>query len=97
VPQSAMDQTNAGDVWEVVPNDGGIIGGHSVPLFGFGALGFDCTTWGANQKLTNGFADTYMDEAFVVITQDWIDSASGLAPNMFDLATLQSDLQAIKA
>jgi len=97
VPQSAMNQTDAGQTWDVVPNDGGIIGGHSVPLFGFGSMGFDCTTWGANQKLTNGFADTYMDEAYVVVTEDWLDAATGLAPNQFDLATLQADLAAVRA
>jgi len=97
VPQSAMDQVNAGQDWDVVTPDGGIVGGHSVPLFGYGSKGYDCTTWGANQKLTTAFADAYMDEAYAVVTQDWIDAASGLAPNQFNLAALQADLKAIGA
>ncbi len=97
VPQSAMDQFQTGQNWDVVSPDGGIIGGHSVPLFGAGSAGFDCTTWGANQKLTNAFAAAYVDEGYVVVTQDWINAASGLAPNQFDLATLQADLAAVRA
>jgi len=96
VPASAMTQFQNGQTWDVVTPDGGNVGGHSVPLFGEGSQGFDCTTWGANQKLTNAFAASYMDEAYCVVTQDWISAASGLAPNMINLATLQADLAAIK-
>lgn len=92
VPQSAMNQFDDKQAWDIVPDDGGIQGGHSVPLFGYGSEGFDCTTWGANQKLTTAFANAYCDENYVVITNDWIDAASGLAPNTFDLAMLQADL-----
>jgi hypothetical protein len=97
VPQSALDQTDAGQAWAVVADDGGIQGGHSVPLFGYGDAGFDCTTWGANQKLTTGFAAAYMDEAYVVLTDDWLNATSGLAPNMLDLAALEADLAAVRA
>ena len=97
VPASAMTQFQNGEAWDIVTPDGGIEGGHSVPLFGKGSEGFDCTTWGANQKLTNRFAAMYMDEVYVVITEDWINAASGLAPNLLNLAALQTDLQAIRA
>ncbi len=98
VPAYAMEQFNAGQAWDIDPSgDATIEGGHSVPLFGYGSQGFDCTTWGANQKLTTTFAATFCDEAYIVLTEDWLDSATGLAPNQIDLATLQADLNAVKA
>jgi hypothetical protein len=97
VPAYAMQQFQAGEAWDWDPNgDATIEGGHSVPLFGFGSAGFDCTTWGANQKMTNEFFSSFSDEAYCVITSDWIDSATGLAPNMLNLASLQSDLAAVR-
>jgi len=95
VPDSCMDQFDNGVTWDVV-NGSPIDGGHSVPLFGFGSEGFDCCTWAKNQKLTNTFEQTYFDEAYAVITADWLNAASGLAPNTLNLDQLTSDLQLIK-
>jgi hypothetical protein len=95
VPQSAMDQANAHEAWDVVPDDGGIIGGHSVPIFGYGSQGATCITWGALQQLSWDFFSKYTDEAYVCVTQDWLNQADGLAPSGFDLAALQADLKAI--
>lgn len=95
VPQSAMDQTNAQQSWDVVSPDGGIIGGHSVPIFGYGSQGATCITWGALQQMGWPFFSKYCDEAYVVVTQDWLNQADGLAPSGFDLTALQADLKAI--
>src|SRR5579864_8544147 len=50
LPQSAMDQNSEGKPWNIVTPDGGIVGGHSVPLFGYGSQGTTCITWGATQQ-----------------------------------------------
>jgi hypothetical protein len=97
VPASAMTQFSAGEAWDIVADDGGIEGGHSVPLFGYGSAGFDCCTWAKNQKLTNAFEKQYFDEAYCVITQDWLDSATGLAPNTLNMDALVADLKEIEA
>ena len=95
VPQSAMDQFNAGTDW-YVGGDSTIVGGHSVPLFGEGSLGDTCITWAKRQQLTLSFFAQYFDEVYAVITQDWIDQASGLAPSGLDLDALTQDLAALK-
>ena len=97
VPQSALDQFNAGEDWDVVANDGGLVGGHDVPYFGGGSRGKSCVTWAQNQKSTDAFDAKYWEEGYVILTQDWLDNADGLAPNTFDLATLQTDLAAVRA
>lgn len=95
MPQSAMDQFNNGQPWNAVSPDGGNVGGHSIPLFGYGADGGTVVTWGQTQQLNWDWWDQYVDEAYVVITQDWINAITKTTPSGFDLATLQADLASI--
>lgn len=93
-PSSAMDQFNAGQTWDVVAGSS-IEGGHCVPV---GAYGTDssltCVTWGKQQKMTAAFWQRYVDEAWVVITQDWL-SAKGLDPQGLNLYQLGQDYAAL--
>jgi len=97
LPNSAMDQTNANETWDVVADDGGIDGGHSIPLFGYGSVGTNCVTWGQRQEMTWEWFSKYCDECYAVITQDWINKASGLAVNMLNIEELNADLQELRA
>ena len=97
VPQSAMDQVDAREPWDVVPDDGGIVGGHSVPIFGYGSQGATCITWAALQQMGWPFFQKYCDEGYVVVTRNWLNAASGLAPNALDLDALTADLKIIGA
>jgi hypothetical protein len=97
VPQSALDQNQAGEDWDVVADDGGIQGGHSVPVFGYGSEGATCVTWGALQGMSWAFFQKYCDEAYAIITEDWLSQAESLTPSGFDLAALQADLTALRA
>jgi hypothetical protein len=97
LPNSALNQTQAGQSWDVVPDDGGIAGGHDVPYFGYGGSGATCVTWGATQPSTNAWDEKYIEESYVILTQDWLNNASGLAPNTLNLDALTADLAAIKA
>jgi hypothetical protein len=98
LPAIAQQQFADGQTWDVVPDDGGIAGGHCIVEAGYGKQGSDVVTWGnGQQKATNAWSAKYVDEAYVVITQDWINVASGLAPNLLNLDALVLDLQALKA
>ena len=95
LPVSA--QAQVGGVWDVDTTTAGAPGswgGHCVVVVKFDATGPWCITWGAMQQMTWAFWSRYFDEAFAVLTPDWIKpdalSASGL-----DLATLKSDLSLI--
>lgn len=94
VPQSAMDQFNAGQTWEVVPNSP-VEGGHCIPAFNYGSLGRKFVTWGAMQPALNDWVQKYMDEAYAVISEAWFDVTTGLAPNHFDRDALWADLKAL--
>lgn len=98
VSQSAMDQNARGETWDVVPNDGGIVGGHAVvvPMYDAPSRIFTALTWGMRQRMTWAFWQRYVDECYVLLSPAWI-GARGLDPNGFDLRTLQADLVAVTA
>jgi hypothetical protein len=91
-PQSAMDQFESGQPW-TVSGDGTIIGGHAVPLqyAGTGLVPYQVVTWGRLQGMTQEFLGAYVEEAWVVITADWLDR-NGHTPEGLDLQALGADL-----
>jgi len=97
VPSSAMSQFSAGMPWDVVDPDGGVEGGHSIPVMGYGSEGMACITWAKIQYMSNDFFTKYCDEAYAVITEDWFNQATQKTPGGFDLAALEADLKAISA
>jgi hypothetical protein len=88
------------DVWSVPPGgpngDGapGSWGGHAVPVVAYDALGLTVVTWGALKRMTWGFWDTYCDEAYAVLSEDFVNQDK-IAASGIDLQTLQADLNAI--
>jgi hypothetical protein len=95
LPQSAMDQFNAGKEWDVIASDGGIIGGHDVPMVMYDASGlFYIVTWGKRIAMTPAFLAKYVDEAHAELSTAWLN-ATGMAPSGFNQATLVADLQAV--
>lgn len=92
VPQSAMDQFNAGKPWTVVAGSP-LVGGHCIYIVGYNATGPICITWGKKQQMTWEFFDTYCDEAYAVIDNkdSWVDPAT----DPLDIVKLESYLQQI--
>ena len=87
-------------VWTVV-GDGmtgasaaGSWGGHAVPVVGFDAEGVWVVTWGALTRVTWQFWAVYFDEAYAIISSDFLNAA-GETSGGFNLTQLQSDLQAV--
>ena len=93
VPKSAMDQFNAGKIWDVVANDGGIEGGHCVYIVAYNTIGPICITWGQRQQMTWAFWDKYFDEAYAVI--DNTDSWANPATDPLNITLLGQELAAI--
>lgn len=86
-PDTAMDQFNAGQVWDVVKgarNEGG----HCVMVVGYDAAGVDIITWGARTRMTWAFWEKYVDEAWIVLDQDGVTKAASYftgLPSFYDL------------
>jgi hypothetical protein len=96
VPQSAMDQNAQGKVWDVVPNDGGIVGGHAVivPMYDNASNILTCITWSMRQPLTWAFWRKYVTESYVLLSPAWLNRL-GFDPNGFDMPALMTDLTAV--
>jgi hypothetical protein len=90
------------DIWTVPdggPDAGGnnapwSWGGHCVPVVEYSRTGVKVITWGRELWASWHFIYQYCDEAYGILSPDWISTA-GTSPNGFDLATLAKDLDAI--
>lgn len=92
LPESAQDQFNANQSWEVVEGDK-IEGGHAIIHPGYGSEGGDYVTWAKwDQKASGEWESSYIDEEYVIITQDWINQATQKTPGGIELSTLQADI-----
>jgi len=98
LPLSAQSQA----VWDV-PAGGakgkgepGSWGGHATSLVAYDARGVTCVTWGALQRMTWPFFKTYCDEAYAIVSQQFLSVTTKRTPAGFDLATLRKDLALVK-
>jgi len=84
--------------WSVPPGgatgDGkpGSWGGHAVPVVAYDARGLTVVTWGALQTMTWTFWEAYCEEAYAIISNDYL-TAQKETPAGFNLAQLQEDLK----
>jgi hypothetical protein len=70
-------------------------GGHAVDVVRYDRDGMTVVTWGRLQQLTWSFWDRYCDEAYCILSDDFLEK--GNAPNGFDLAALEADLALVTA
>ena len=96
LPLSAQGQ----QTWDVV-GDGktgdsapGSWGGHAVEVVAYDAGGLWVVTWGALMRVTWAFWDAYVDEAYAILSPDFIEG-NGNTPEGFALAALQADLAGV--
>lgn len=93
VPQSAEDQFGQNLPWTVV--DGSpILGGHAINLQKWDTKFMYPVTWGKLQPMDEKFWMTYGDEAWVIVTEDWLSSA-GMTPTGLNLASLLAEFHSI--
>jgi hypothetical protein len=72
------------------PDRPGSWGGHAVDVVRYTAETLTVVTWGRLQEMTWSFWDRYCDEAYALLSRDFLDH--GRAPNGFDLEALRADL-----
>jgi hypothetical protein len=82
--------------WEVPPNltgNGapGSWGGHCVPIMYYDPENYMVVTWGQKLLAQANFVKIYSDEAYAVLSHEWVSGAD-LAPSGFDLTALEAEL-----
>jgi hypothetical protein len=101
LPISAQAQTQNHQPWSVPPGgttgDGkpGSWGGHAIPVMAYDARGVTVVTWGALQIMTWSFWEAYCDEAYAILSTDYL-SGKKTTPQGFNLTQLQADLADLK-
>jgi hypothetical protein len=68
--------------------------GHCICSADFSVGQLPVETWGAVKPMSQGFADRFIDEAYVIFSESWL-RGDGTAPNGIDRVALLADLQAI--
>jgi hypothetical protein len=104
LPKSAQAQTSNKQTWSVPPQgtggDGapGSWGGHAVPVVAYDSRTLTVVTWGGLQAMTWGFWAAYCDEAYAILSPDYLEKKGGqtVAPGGFNLQQLQEDLADLK-
>lgn len=71
-------------------------GGHAVFCIDYDAQYVTCVTWGQLLKMDWAFFTTYCEEAYGIISPEWVNDATK-APNGFDAKALIEDLNALGA
>ena len=89
------------DVWSVpriLGSNGvpGSWGGHCVTLVAHNKIGPICITWGKLKQMTWNFYFKYCDEAYALLSTDWLNN-SMLSPAGFDINALEQDLTLVRA
>lgn len=90
LPESAMNATESGQCWSDT-TDTNIIGGHAFNIVALDPWTVSCITWGQVQMMTWAWLAKYCDEAYAIISNDWIES-TGIAPPGFNMKQLNNDL-----
>lgn len=95
-PESAMEQFNKGEPWDVV-NGSKIEGGHYVPVVGtlHASNEVSVITWGKRQVMTKAFYEKYNDETWAYITAEELH-ADGKGMHGFDIEKLNAYLAALR-
>jgi hypothetical protein len=98
LPANAQEQFANGQSFEVSTVDSEIEGGHAILHVGYGSEGDDYVTWAKwDQKASAKWSELFVDEEYVIITEDWFNQATRKTPGGIDLATLEADLKLISA
>lgn len=94
VPETAPDQFNQGQVWDVVAG-AAIVGGHEVCGVGTtdSSARLSVITWGRRQQMTFEFLHTYNDESWVYVSPEILNKAGTFRG--FDVAAMTADLAAL--
>jgi hypothetical protein len=81
--------------WLTGPARPGSWGGHAVNVVRYSTGSLTVVTWGRLQDMTWRFWDRYCDEAYCILSHDFLDGDR--APNGFDLDALRADLALVTA
>lgn len=94
--QSMQDQFANGEVLDYVPGSR-VLGGHCIVLQAIEPLArgdYTVVTWGQAVRCTRTFLSTYIEEAWAVLSKNWLE-LNGHTISGLDVQALRSDMEAL--
>ncbi|HEX3820929.1 MAG TPA: hypothetical protein VHW45_11370 [Candidatus Sulfotelmatobacter sp.] len=101
LPISAQAQVQNHQPWSVPPGGPtgngkpGSWGGHAIPVVAYDSRGVTVVTWGALQVMTWSFWETYCEEAYAIVSNDYL-TGKKTTPQGFNMTQLVADLADLK-
>jgi len=96
VPQSVQPPNQPPpQVWDYVPDQSNIIGGHAVVLPGYDSNGLKVISWGQYYTMTWQFFAKFVDEVYAIADSEWIEGG-GDTPGGLTLAELELQMKALQ-
>ena len=93
VPAYIMN-VEAGGSWSDNGSSRSIVGGHAIPICGYGRDGYRIISWGTTYTFNQQFWNDYVEEAYAVVDPLWF-KLSGITPTGLDLTSLLGDLKSL--
>lgn len=90
LPSSAQTE----EVWTSTADAPGSWGGHCIPLVGLNPVGPLCVTWGALKQMTWSWWARYAEEAYVLLSPDWMRT-TGTDPSGLNWDQLAQAMKAL--
>jgi hypothetical protein len=96
VPQSVQPPGEMPpSVWEYVPDQSNIIGGHAVILAGYDDAGARVISWGQYYTMTWEFFAHFVDEVYAIADANWVEKKK-TTPGGMTMEELEAQMQALK-
>ncbi len=92
LPEYAVSE---GTVWAAPKQRVKIAGGHAVFVHGYDADGLWLNTWAERKRMEWGFLDAFCDEAYGLLSRDWLE-VNGSSPMREDLLAMAAELRAAR-
>lgn len=93
LPEYALVQ---GSDWCAQATPAPVAGGHAVFLHGYDANWLFLNSWGERKRMDWGFFRTYCDEAYGLLSRDWLDTHA-TSPMREGFQTVAQELRAVRS
>lgn len=96
VPAFLQSLESPGSTWNTEPwSNSNIVGSHCVISAGYRPGFRDIISWGSRYAMTDAFWAKYVDEAYALVSPEWIE-ATGRTPLGMTVTQLEAQMAAIK-
>lgn len=91
-----MEQEAPPEIWDRGLGDEQPVGGHCVIAVGYGGDTINVCSWGRWYRMTIRFVEAFVDEAYALVSPDWVNRPGGVCPLNLSLADLAAQMRLLR-